>query len=1001
MLPLCLFPDSQNNAKSCDLFAINHLPLTQVGELDLTLQFHCFPHRKFVHTFILADISTPILGLDFLHKHHMIIDTRSFAVSINDEEPSCLAVPKTPDVNVEDLSLLEILELFPDLTSGHIHVDKKLHPFEHTIDVDGPPKAFRPRRLNPEKKRELNRQLDEMLEKKIIKSSTSPWASPVHLVKKKDDSYRLVIDYRFLNNQTRRMNYPLPRIQDFTAHVHGCNIFSSLDLKSAFWQLDVRPSDRKYTCFSTHRGNFEFNKMPFGLTYASSSFQQFINHVLQHTESFCFAFIDDLFIFSPDLASHKRHLLEIANRLNAYGLTLNMSKTSLGLSEIEVLGYHLSANGILPLQDKVAAIKKFPKPKSVKSLRRFLGMVTYQRRFIKNAAELLQPLNDLLHGKVQNNDPVMWTNSAEQAFIVIKEALSNVCHLAHPKESAQLYLRCDASGIAVGSVLEQLDDDEITPLGYFSKALNGPQKRYSTYDLELLSAYLSVKYFEHLLLDKHFILFTDHKSLVNSFYKPSENHSPRQVRYLSYLSQFDCEIKHIPGHKNVAADCLSRVIIQHVLERDQLPFSASDLAKAQAACPDLSFPPDSSIIVQQEPIPNSDLSVLVDVSQGHPRPILPPELQDKVVWHYHNLHHPGIRATQKLVKHRYVFTDMNRRIRDLVRTCTACQRSKVHRHTVSPIASIPMPTARFTKLQVDICGPFPSSQNCSYLLVCVDPFTRWVEAYPMHNQSTDSVISALAQHVQHFGTFSCIHSDSGSQFTSSLFRDFCRFLGAEHRLSNIRYPQSNGLAERYIKTIKTALTAKLDRQHWTRHVPLIILSINNMYKSDLKCSSAELVYGQTLRLPGDLCFDTPQPASAPFDDVLTSMRQFANSCKPISTRVCQSNRVHLPDSLSSCSHVYIKVDPIKPNLTPSYDGPFLVMSRTDSTFNVLRHNQLYSVAINNVKPAYTLPPPHFLHSFPFTEPTLPHRHSDSQHYSSTYNLRHAPPPQRYQDYVVY
>ena len=175
---------------------------------------------------------------------------------------------------------------------------KKLHPFEHSIDVEGTPVAFRPRRLGPEKLRELNNQLDEMLAIKIIRPSTSPWASPVHLVKKKSGSYRFVIDYRALNKQTRKMNYPLPRIQDFTAHVHGCTIFSCLDLKSAFWQLDVKPGSRKFTCFATHRGNFEFNKMPFGLTYASSSFQHFINHVLQGTEAHCFSFVDNVFIFS-------------------------------------------------------------------------------------------------------------------------------------------------------------------------------------------------------------------------------------------------------------------------------------------------------------------------------------------------------------------------------------------------------------------------------------------------------------------------------------------------------------------------------------------------------------------------------------------------------------------------------------------------------------------------------------------------------------------------------
>ena len=996
------FPDFQNETKSCDLFAVNHKPLLQVGEIELTLQFDCFSNHKFIHTFILADITTPILGLDFLHKNHMNIDTHSFSVTINDTQQSD-NIPSVPKVNLDDHSLASILQLFPDLTSGVLRVDKKVHPFEHSIDVDGPPVAFRPRRLSPEKLRELNKQLDEMLDMKIIRPSTSPWASPVHFVKKKNDTLRMVIDYRALNKQTRKMNYPLPRIQDFTANVHGCTVFSCLDLKSAFWQLDVKPGSRKYTCFTTHRGSFEFNKMPFGLTYASSSFQHFINHVLQGTESFCFSFVDDIFIFSPDLSSHKSHLLEIANRLNAFGLTLNMSKTVLGKSEIEVLGYHLSADGISPLNDKIDAIKKFPRPTTVKSLRQFLGMVTYQRRFILDAAQILKPLNDLLQGKPKNNDPINWTHSAEQAFTKTKEALSKIAYLAHPKEGAQLLLKCDASGVALGAVLEQSYDGKVETLGYFSKALQGAQTRYSTYDLELLGVYLSVKHFEHLLLDKHFTIYTDHKSLVSSFTKPSETHSPRQVRYLSYLTQFDCEIKHIPGKDNVVADCLSRVVIEHVFDKDQLPFSASDLAKAQSCCPDLkTFPKGSTIVVSEEPIPNSNLVLYVDVSQGYPRPILPPSVQDQIIWHYHNLSHPGINATQKLIRQRYVFTGMNRKIKNLVKTCNACQRSKVIRHTVSPVSSIPMPSARFTKLQVDICGPFPSSQGCCYLLVCIDPFTRWVEAYPMPNQSADAVISAIAQHVQHFGTFSIIHSDSGSQFTSTLFKEFCQFLGAEHRISNIRYPQSNGLTERYIKTIKTALTAKLDREHWTRHLPIIILSINNIYKSDLKCSSAELVYGQTLRLPGDLCFDSIQPNIRYPDDVVDAMRRFANSCKPIDTRVHQSNSVHLPKSLKDCTHVYIKLDPIKPNLTPTYDGPFLVVSKTDCTFKVIRNNRIYSVAINNVKPAFVLPPADACDSLPFTgvssSQAYTHHISDSH---GTYNLRRAPAPRQYPDFVSY
>ena len=194
----------------------------------------------------------------------------------------------------------------------------------------------------------------------------------------------MVHDYRLINKRCKKQNYPLPRLTDFAQHIHGATIFSSLDLKSAFWQLDVRPTDRQFTAFCTHRGNFMYNKLPQGLTYASSSFQRFINHVLQNTDTFCFAYIDDIIIFSKNKLEHKKHLLEIANRLNSYGLTLNMNKCVFGASQLNVLGYKLNASGITASDEKIAAVKNFPEPVNIKELRQFFGLVNYQRRFIES-----------------------------------------------------------------------------------------------------------------------------------------------------------------------------------------------------------------------------------------------------------------------------------------------------------------------------------------------------------------------------------------------------------------------------------------------------------------------------------------------------------------------------------------------------------------------------------------------------------------------------------------
>ena len=218
---------------------------------------------------------------------------------------------------------------------------------------------------------------------------------------------------------------------------------------------------------------------------------------------------------------------------------------------------------------------------TIKKLRHFLGLIVYQRRFIKNAAFILGPLYSLLKGRIKNNDRLQWTDKADEAFIAIKRKLVHITYLAHPKKGSILQLKCDASNVSLGAFLEQIYDEKTEVLRYFSRGLQNAQQRYSTYDLELLSVYNPSNTFEHMLFDKHFTIFTDNKSLVKSFCKPSESYTPRQVRQLGYLSQFDCEIRHLSGHLNVVTDCLSRVIIQNLFWAEKPLSTLKELVQAQ------------------------------------------------------------------------------------------------------------------------------------------------------------------------------------------------------------------------------------------------------------------------------------------------------------------------------------------------------------------------------------------------------------------------------------
>ena len=227
----------------------------------------------------------------------------------------------------------------------------------------------------------------------------------------------------------------------------------------------------------------------------------------------------------------------------------------------------------------------------------------------------------------------------------------------------------------------------------------------------------AVKYFEYMLMDKSFTIFTDNKFIVNTFLKPSANHTSKQVRQLSYLSQFDCQVLHKPGIASKAADCLSRLAVHHIFEKDDMPVTISEIVAAQqlhVTSDAFSFPSNSSIQIKQMIAPNGNLPVLVDTSLSKPRILLPPNLEQKIIKHYHNLSHPGIKSTQKLIQSRFVFKDMLSKVRDFVRCCVNCQRAKVIRHTVSPISSISMPSERFHRININIAGPFFSSRGQTF-----------------------------------------------------------------------------------------------------------------------------------------------------------------------------------------------------------------------------------------------------------------------------------------------
>lgn len=529
-----------------------------VYQIPIKLGGHMFPTNMLVLPNQDIDV---ILGMNWLSQHGAVINALQRTIQLDSPNGNYkllirLSTPKRAvervcAITVKEVKDIPVVKEFPDVFPEDLPGLPPERDVEFVIELQPgtAPISRRSYRMTPKELAELKTQLQDLLNKGFIRPSSSPWGCPAIFVKKKDQTLRLCVDYRPLNEVTIKNKYPLPRIDLLFDQLSGAKVFSKIDLRSGYHQIRIRPEDVPKTAFTTRYGLYEYLVMSFGLTNAPAHFMYLMNSVfMPELDKFVVVFIDDILIYSKTKEDHAEHLRIVLTRLREHQLYAKFSKCEFWLDTITFLGHILSAEGVAVDPSKVKDILEWKPPTTVHQVRSFLGMAGYYRRFIPDFSKIAKPITELL----KNHVKFVWSSECNKAFEELKKLMTTAPVLAQPNIEKAFDVYCDASGIGIGCVLMQ----EGRVIAYASRQLKRHEEHYPTHDLELAAVVHALKIWRHYLLGNTCHIYIDHKSLKYIFTQSELN--MRQRRWLELIKDYDLEVHYHPGKANVVADALSR-----------------------------------------------------------------------------------------------------------------------------------------------------------------------------------------------------------------------------------------------------------------------------------------------------------------------------------------------------------------------------------------------------------------------------------------------------------
>lgn len=805
--------------------------IAEIGQIETTTElFHFFMHP--IETLPAIGLSSPdrtldIPELDLPETSKVTAETMEIEHELNEDDRK---------------ELEKIIKTFPCTTENRLGRTTLL---EHEIILreDAKPRRQPIYKCSPTIQAEMDREIERYKKLDAIEECSSEWANPLVPVRKSNGKLRVCLDSRRINALTKKDSYPMRDMRGIFHRLGSAKFFSVIDLKDAYFQIPLKEESRDYTAFRTATGLYRFKVCPFGLTNAPFSMCRLMDKVIGFDlEPYVFVYLDDIVVATKTLAEHLRLLKLVAERLRKANLTISLDKSRFCRKQVSYLGYLLTEKGVAIDSSRIEPILNYTRPKSVKDIRRLLGLAGFYQKFIQNYSKIAAPISDLLK---KNPKKFVWTEAAEEAFQNLKSALISAPILTNPDFSCPFIIESDASDNAVGAALVQKIDGVTRVVAYFSKKLSSTQRKYASVEKECLGVLMAIEHFRHFVEGTKFKVVTDARSLLWLFTIGIESGNSKLLRWALKLQSYDIELEYRKGKLNVTADCLSRSLDAiSTMDPDY-----EDLIKQISRDPQ-SFP-DFRVIDNRvyKLVKNQGK---VEDTRFLWKQYLPSFEREGAIKATHDKAHLGFDKTWASIRERFYWPRMSSEIKTYCRKCLTCQTSKAsNTNTTAPILT-QKKTAEYPWqfLTMDYVGPLPVSGKgrSTCLLVITDIFSKFILVQPFRQATADSLVPFVENMVfQLFGVPEVILTDNGTQFLAKSFQDLLEHYNVTHWRTPNYHPQVND-AERVNRVLTTAIRASIKKDHkdWANNVQTIACAIRNSVHEATHYSPYFVMFGRNM-----------------------------------------------------------------------------------------------------------------------------------------------------------